>query len=78
MKLIEPPNHYHQIQHPHPKALITINLVTRWWCAWRGRVAGGFHQPDANDGGDDAEPPLQGPPLPSHEGACREGVQVFF
>ena len=52
--------------------ILIIILVTRWWGSWRSRVAGGLHQPNADDGGDDAESPLQGPPLPSHEGACRE------
>ena len=60
------------IQKPKITTIILIILVTRWWDSWRSRVAGGLHQPDADDGGDDAESPLQGPPLPCHEGACRE------
>ena len=64
------------IQKPIVGKSILIILVTRWWGSWRSRVAGRFHQPDADDGGDDAEPPLQGPPLPSHEGACRESKQL--
>ena len=63
------------IQKPIVGKSILIILVTRWWGSWRSRVAGRFHQPDADDGGDDAEPPLQGPPLPRHEGACRESKQ---
>ena len=43
----------------------------RRWCASR-RSGRGPEQPDADDGGDDAQSPLQGSPLPRHEGACRE------
>ena len=42
---------------------------------WRGasrRSGRGPEQPDADDGGDDAQSALQGSPLPRHEGACRE------
>ena len=73
----QPP--HHPINMSIPWAIIKFEVIFRKitiiiirWGSWHGRAAGRFDQPDADDGGNDAEPPLQGSPLPSHERDGRE------